>query len=277
MLWITRGDPAVPVGSLTCRGAQRGIFPHPARQALSCLQREAAAGRRAFHLFFFFFFTFLWPFQLPLGQLLSTAGKRSAACPFSPPRHEASQARHRRGGCSRRHPQGRDGQPRPQRGLGEGKKKQWPLLPEVGPGRRPSSFCRGFRRRRSFPALLPLPPPPAPPFRKKAAQARASLPPSRQGSGAAWGCRTGFRRVRPVALVSGHRATPHRARARSRSTAAPLLGSGWKPAENHSKPAKKPQPRAPARASRAVRQPRPRKRRLPARTGKRRVAAIRVP
>ena len=66
-------------------------------------------------------------------------------------------------------------------------------------------------------------------------------------------------------------------RARSRSTAAPLLGSGWKPAENHSKPAKKPQPRAPARASRAVRQPRPRKRRLPARTGKRRVAAIRVP
>ena len=88
---VLRTDPAVQLGGLTCCGLRRGILPHAERQALSCLQWGAAAGRPAFH---FFFSTFLRPLQLQPQQRLPAAGQRPA-CPFVLPRREEREARQR--------------------------------------------------------------------------------------------------------------------------------------------------------------------------------------
>jgi len=54
LLLVTHTDPAGHAGGLACCGLPRGSLPHPQRQALSCLQRQAAASQVAFHFFFFF-------------------------------------------------------------------------------------------------------------------------------------------------------------------------------------------------------------------------------
>lgn len=74
--------------------------------------------------------------------------------------------------------------------LAEGRRQQRPLLPRLHPGRSPS-FRRGFRGRTPL-----LPRAAANCTRVKGdsrTHRRASLPPSRQGWGAACGCGTGFR------------------------------------------------------------------------------------
>ena len=91
VLLATYTDAVGHAGSLACCGLRKWILPHLERQALSCLQWEAAASQPVFD---FVFFSLLWPLQLQPRQLLSAASKHSAS-PFSPPRREESKARQR--------------------------------------------------------------------------------------------------------------------------------------------------------------------------------------
>ena len=85
-------------------------------------------------------------FSLLLRSFIPDFGNSSIRS-FSLPHRQESAAGQRQptqawGECSQQRSQGRNGQPRP---LGEGKKKQRPLLPHAAPGR--SACCRrGFSR-----------------------------------------------------------------------------------------------------------------------------------
>lgn len=81
--------PAAHGSDRICKDYTKGVLPHPERQALSCLQLEAAASW-VLLILCFSCFLFFWPSQLQPRQLLSTAGK----CPDTPS-HKENEAKGR--------------------------------------------------------------------------------------------------------------------------------------------------------------------------------------